>query len=81
MKRIFALMLVLIMAVGLFCGCNQQLIDTTYSFERAIVALPNGETIEGKCSSWTDWDDGTVQVTIDGKTYYTHSMNVILISE
>lgn len=81
MKRILALMLVLIMMVGLLCGCNQQIFDTTYSYERAIVALPNGETIEGKCSSWNDWDDGTVQVVIDGKTYYTHSVNVILISE
>lgn len=81
MKRWLALALVLIMVVGLLCGCNIQILDTTYSYERAIVALPNGETIEGKCSSWKDWDDGTVQVVIDGKTYYTHSVNVILISE
>lgn len=81
MKRLLALMMVLIMVVGLLCGCNQAIIDTTYSFERAIVTLPNGETVEGKCSSWCDWDDGTVQVVIDGKTYYTHSENVVLISE
>ena len=51
MKRTLALVLVLIMMVGVLCGCNKQLIDTTYSFERAIVALPNGEVVEGRCSS------------------------------
>lgn len=82
MKRLLALMMVLIMVVGLLCGCgNMTMIDTTYSYERAIVALPSGEIIEGKCSSWADWDDGTVQVVIDGKAYYTHSENVVLISE
>lgn len=82
MKRWLALMLVLIMAIGLLCGCgNMTMFDTTYSYERAIVALPNGEIIEGECSSWADWEDGTVQVVIDDKTYYTHSVNVVLISE
>lgn len=81
MKRVLALMLVLIMMVGLLCGCNEQIFDTTYSYERAIVALPNGEAVEGKCSGQKDWDDGTVQVVIDGKTYYASSVNVILISE
>ena len=81
MKRLLALMMVLIMVIGLLCGCNRTILDTTYSFERAMVALPDGEVVEGKCSGWKDWEDGTVQVVIDGKTYYTHSTNVILISE
>ena len=82
MKKILALCLALVLLICLFCGCsNRQMLDTTYSYERAMVALPNGEVIEGKCSAWKDWDDDTVQVVIDGKTYYTHSVNVILISE
>lgn len=63
-------------------GYNMQLFDTTYSFERAIVNLQNGEILEGKVDSWTDFEDGDqIQVKINGKTYLTHASNVILISE
>lgn len=82
MKRLLALMLVLIMVVGLLCACgNRTMLNVTYTYERAMVALPNGEVVEGKVEKWTDWEDGTVKVFIDGKSYYTHSENVILISE
>ena len=61
---------------------NRQLIDTQYRFNRAIIKLPNGEVVDGKVSSWIDYDDSdTVQVTIDGKTYLTHYANVCLIHE
>ena len=54
----------------------------TYSYEYAIIALPNGEIVEGKVTSWTDFEDGDqLQVKIDGKTYLVHSSNVVLISE
>ena len=44
MKKIIALLLVLILALSLclFTGCNQQVFDTTYSFEEAYVFGPNG---------------------------------------
>lgn len=58
------------------------MIDFTQSYERAIIYLPNGEVIEGKVSSWTDYEDGDqIQVKIDGKTYLVHSSNIVLISE
>lgn len=81
MKRLLALALVLVLMIGLLCGCNRTLVDVTFDYERAMIALPNGEVIEGEIKKWTDWDDGTVEVFIDGKSYYTHSVNVILISE
>lgn len=63
------------------CG-NMQVFDTTYSFEKAIISLPNGEVIEGKVQSWTDFEDGDqIQIKIDGKQYLTHISNVVLISE
>ena len=72
---IAALVLVLV-------GCNKQMVDLTYSYERAILSLPNGEVIEGKVSSWTDFEDGDqIQVKIDGKTYLVHSTNIVLISD
>lgn len=76
---------VLIMASMLlmFTGCgNQALFDTTWTFERGIIFLPDGEKIEGNIQSWKDFDGSDmVQVTIDGKTYLTHSSNVIMIAE
>ena len=83
MKKLIALLLVVILAltVMLLAGCNKQLVDLTYSYEYAIIGLPNGETVEGKVSSWTDFEDGDqLQVRIDGKPYLVHSSNVVLIS-
>ena len=82
MKKIFVLLLAVLMIGLLLAGCNQQLFDTTYSFEYGYVSLPNGEVIEGKVSSWKDYEDSdSIQVVIDGITYYTHINNVVLISE
>ena len=82
MKDKRLLFLVVVLMSLLLAGCNKQLIDTTYSFDRAIISLPNGEIIEGKIQSWKDFDDGAqVQVKINEKTYLVHSINVVLISE
>ena len=85
MKRIIAVLLAVIavLSICLVCvGCNKQLVDLTYSYERAIILLPNGEVVEGRVSSWTDFEDGDqIQVRIEGKTYLVHSTNIALISE
>ena len=84
MKKIIAVLLVVLVAVTalIAVGCNKQMVDLTYSYERAIILLPNGEVIEGKVSSWTDFEDGDqIQVKIDGKTYLVHSSNIVLISD
>ena len=81
MKKLTALVLALIL-VFMMAGCNKQMVDLTYSYERAVLSLPNGEVIEGKVSSWTDFEDGDqIQVRIDGKTYLVHSSNIVLISD
>ena len=80
-KKIIVLILVLAALLTL-TACNKQMVDLTYSYERAILSLPNGEVIEGKVSSWTDFEDGDqIQVRIDGKTYLVHSSNIVLISD
>lgn len=79
---IMVLLGILIMAAAMLSGCNKQLIDVTYSYERAIIYLPNGEIIDGKVQSWKDYKDGDqLQVKIGGKQYLVHSSNVVLISE
>ena len=85
MKKIIAILLVAVVVLSMAriaTGCNKQLVDLTYSYEYAIIGLPNGETVEGKVSSWTDFEDGDqIQVKIDGKTYLVHSSNIVLISK
>ena len=84
MKKIITIILAAtaIAALLILAGCNKQMVDLTYSYERAILCLPNGEVIEGRVSSWTDFEDGDqIQVRIDGKTYLVHSSNIVLISD
>lgn len=83
MKKIVILAALLVLILISCTGCyNKQLFDTTYHYDRAIVYLPNGEIVEGRVSSWTDFDDGdSIQVKIDGKMYLTHIANVVLIDD
>lgn len=81
MKKLAIIVSSIILAVSLV-ACNKQVVDLTYSYERAIISLPNGEIVEGKVQSWTDFEDGDqIQVKIDGVTYLLHASQVVLISE
>ena len=82
MKKRFAIVVATIILAISLAGCNKQVVDLTYSYERAIVSLPNGEIVEGKVQSWTDYEDGDqIQVKIDGVTYLVHASQIVLISE
>lgn len=80
-----AVLILVIAGVALYWQLNignRQLMDTKYHFDRAIVKLPNGEVVEGRVTSWLDFDDSDViQVKIDGKTYLTSYVNVCLIDD
>lgn len=81
-KKLVCLVLVLIMLALVFAGCNQQIIDTTYEFDRCIIKLPDGKIVTGTVDGWKDWDNSDViQVKVNGVTYYTHMLNVALIAE
>lgn len=86
MKKIVTIILASAMMLGTafaLSGCgNKQIFDTTYTFTRAIISLPDGTVINGKVESWKDYEDGDqIQVKIDGVTYLVHSSNICLISE
>lgn len=61
-------------------GCNQTIIDTEYTFEKAIVCI-GGEWQEVEIKKWTDYADGDqIQIeTKDGYVYLVHSNNITLI--
>ena len=80
-KLVLLGMMVLIGTAGVLTGCNKQIMDLTYSYERAILQLPDGTIVDGKVQSWTDYKDGDqIQVKINGKQYLIHSEDIVLIS-
>lgn len=82
MKKLICVLMVFIIMACLFCGCNKQVFDFTYSYNYGIIKLPNGDVVEGDISSWTDFEDGDqLQIVIDGTTYLVHSSNAVLINK
>lgn len=82
MKKILTAIIISILLVSSLAGCNKQIFDTTYSFDKAIISLPNGNIVSGKVDSWKDYEDGDqIQVKINGVTYLVHSSDVVLINE
>ena len=82
MKKLLVTIIVATLLVATLVGCNKQIFDFTYEFDKAIISLPNGKVVEGKIDSWTDYEDGDqIQVKINGVTYLVHSSDVVLIKE
>ena len=82
-KKIALLLITIAMALSL-CACgNKTLLDTTYTFDEAIIRLPDGSVISGEVAAWTDYEDGdSLQITLkDGNTYLVHASNAVLISK
>lgn len=76
----------LLLLLALFlCGCigNKQFVDTTYTYKKAIVKMPDGELKEIELSSWADYTDSDAISIVgkDGERIYTHLNNVALIGD
>jgi hypothetical protein len=81
MRKLLVVIATIAMLGTTSCG-NKQIIDMTYTYDRVIISLPNGEVVEGKVESWRDYDDGDqLQIGVNGKLYLVHSMNVALIKD
>lgn len=80
LRKLIPLMLaVLLLLLVTACG-NRTFIDTTYTFDEAIIELPDGTIVQGEVESWCDYDGDQLQITIDGETYVVHSSNCVLIA-
>lgn len=81
-KRIISIITILALTLVLLTGCNKQLVDLNYTFNYAIIQLPDGTIVEGKVQSWTDYEDGEqLQIKIDGVTYLCSSYNCVLMNK
>lgn len=82
-KKLLVAVLATTTILGL-TGCgNKDLFDTNYTYDRAIIGLPNGESVEVEIKQWKDYEDGE-QIQIiskDGTVYLTSSLNCILIND
>lgn len=82
MKRKIFITVSSVFMVFTMAGCNKQMVDLTYSYDYAIIGLPNGEVVEGEVQSWTDYEDGDqIQLKINGTMYLVHSSNVVLMKK
>ena len=81
-RKIVALLLGLTLAISTLTGCgNKDVWDTVYTFDYAIIKLPNGEVVEGKVQSWCDYEGEQLQVKINGETYLTCTQSCTLIAD
>ena len=72
----------LLITTSLLTGCNKQIIDLDYSYDKAICVIGN-ESKEIKIKSWTDYENGEQLQLKDtnGNTYLVSSINCTLIRE
>ena len=62
-------------------GCNKQLIDMNYSYNKAICNIGN-ETKEINIKKWNDYEGEQLQIIDDnGNTYLVSSLNCVLLKE
>ena len=81
-KIIIAIMALIMMFTFAACG-NKDLFDTVYSYDYAIISLPDGSVEKVEIKQWTDYEDGDqLQITAkDGTIYLVHSHNCVLVKE
>lgn len=79
MKR--KILAAVILCTMLLSGCgNYDMLDTTYTYDKAIIKLANDEVIEVEIKSWKDYDGEQLQITAkDGTVYLTSSFRCDLI--
>ena len=84
--HILGIALIIIGLCGLIggSGCNQQIIDLKYKFDKAVIAIPGSGTNKTvRVKKWNDYPDSDMVQVIaeDGTVYYGHSNNILLIKE
>lgn len=76
MKKI----LLLILPVLLITGCNRQVFDFKYTYNKAYCNY-NGDKFELNIDKWNDYDGEQIQIKSNGKTYLISANNCYLVEE
>jgi len=72
--------ILLIISILLLTGCNKQVIDLKYSYDK-VVCNYNGDRFELKIDKWKDYDGEQIQVKSNDKTYLLSANNCYLIDD
>ena len=74
-------LLVCLIGVFVLTGCNRQVFDLEYTYDKAICEI-GGEYKELKIEKWRDYDGEQIQIkTKDGNVYLVSSFNCTLIKD
>lgn len=83
-KKIITVLFVVISLVAILfglTGCNYQMVDLNYSYDKAICKIGN-EIKEIKIQKWTDYEGEQLQIIDkDGNIYLVSSINCTLIKD
>ena len=74
------LILIALVSTILLTGCNYDIFDTHYSFDK-IICDYNGNKFELKIDKWTDYEGEQLQIISNGKTYLLSANNCYMIDE
>lgn len=81
-KKILGIITLVTLSTCCLFGCNKQVVDFNQRYNRAIIALQNGEVIEIEVAKWNDYDGEQLQIVAkDGTVYLTSSFNCTLIRD
>lgn len=81
MSKKIAVVLITILAMCTLAGCGNQKFfgDNTYRY--AIIALPDGTVVKGELEYWCAYGDNRFHVTVNGQSYFTSTVNIVMMSE
>ena len=78
-SKIKILLIIFVLSALTGCG-NRTLLDTTYTYDRAIIQLADGTVVDTKIKSWTDYEGEQIQIIAEnGTVYLTSSFRCDLI--
>ena len=72
--------ILIISGVFLITGCNKQILDFDYNFDK-IICNYNGDKFELKVDEWKDYEGEQIQIQSDDKTYLLSTNNCYLVDE
>lgn len=88
MKRIIAIVSILVLLAGVLSGCQikhgNRIVEgkDVQTFTYAYIRLGDKDIDQGYVTQWRDYDDSdVVQVLINGKFYLTHYSCVVLVAD
>lgn len=75
--------ILIICAMMMLCGCNRQIFDFEFEFNKALVKMPDGTMQVIQVKKWCDYEnsDQIQIIDMDGNTYLFHAANITLMND